>query len=119
ELITAGDRLGGVLVARTGGTGAGSDTAGGHTAGGDTAGGDTAGGDTQVIGVLGYSVPAAIRLGGRYCLIQELWVSPEHRRRGLPGTSSRTGWPGCALACWRAARSRYRCPRRRRHWPTS
>lgn len=36
-------------------------------------------------GVLTYSIPVAIRLAGRYCLIQELWVDPAVRSRGVAG----------------------------------
>src|SRR5687768_14187039 len=36
-----------------------------------------------IVGLVGYSFPSAIRVGGRYCLIQELWVAPPRRRDGL------------------------------------
>jgi len=38
-----------------------------------------------VRGVLAYSIPVAIRVAGAYCLIQELWVDPQLRSRGVAG----------------------------------
>ena len=39
--------------------------------------------DGRVIGVLGYSLTTALRLAGRYCQVQELWVAPELRSNGV------------------------------------
>ncbi|MFB7663216.1 GNAT family N-acetyltransferase [Kitasatospora sp. NPDC056138] len=38
-----------------------------------------------VVGVLGYTVQPTMRLGGPYCLVQELWVDPGLRSRGVAG----------------------------------
>jgi GNAT superfamily N-acetyltransferase len=39
--------------------------------------------DGAVVGVLGVSWQTAIRIPGRYGVIQEMWVDPEHRYREL------------------------------------
>lgn len=39
----------------------------------------------QIVGVLGVSWQVAIRIPGRYGLIQELWVHPERRGRTIGG----------------------------------
>jgi branched-chain amino acid aminotransferase len=40
----------------------------------------------RIIGILGLSVQEALHLGGKYALIQELWVDPDYRSAGV-GTS--------------------------------
>ncbi|HEX6074371.1 MAG TPA: GNAT family N-acetyltransferase [Micromonosporaceae bacterium] len=39
----------------------------------------------QICGVLSWTTPVAMRLGGPYCLIQELWVAAPIRSRGVAG----------------------------------
>jgi len=39
--------------------------------------------DERIVGLLGLSVQEALHLGGRYALIQELWVQPDYRSSGL------------------------------------
>lgn len=40
-------------------------------------------GHDAIIGLLTFSIQVALRLGGDYCLIQELWTTPEKRGKGV------------------------------------